>query len=84
MQFGGEIKEKGCRYELKVTDPKDLNRSVIKSDNAAIFIPELELEIPAKTQRGTINTIGAYQMLLVAGAEGWKLVVGTEDCPPGV
>lgn len=41
-----------------MTEPRDLNRSVIKSDYASIFIPELDLEIPSKTQRGTINTIG--------------------------
>lgn len=60
MQFGGELKEKGCRYELKVTQPSDMNRSVIKSDYASVFIPELELEIPAKTQRGSISTIGKH------------------------
>ena len=62
VQFGGEIREQGCRYELRVTEAKDLNRSVIKSDNGAILIPELELEIPAKTQRGSVNTIeGVFQ-----------------------
>lgn len=30
---------------------------MVKSDNATISIPELELEIPPETQKGTLNTI---------------------------
>jgi hypothetical protein len=29
----------------------------VKSDTATIYIPELELEIPPQTQRGSLNTI---------------------------
>lgn len=34
-----------------------MDRQVVKSDNATISIPELELEIPPETQKGTLNTI---------------------------
>ena len=57
VQFGGELQMKGCRYTLKVTKEEDLNRQLIKSDYASVHIPEIDLEIPAKTQRGAINTI---------------------------
>ena len=30
---------------------------VVKSDSATVFIPELEFEIPAETQKGTITTL---------------------------
>jgi zinc finger protein len=69
VQFGGAIQEQGCRYELKVTEAADLNRQVIKSDNGAIFIPELELEIPAKTQRGSVNTIEGVLQATVEGLQ---------------
>ena len=57
VQFGGELQLKGCRYTLKVTKEEDLNRQLIKSDYASVYIPEIDLEIPPKTQRGSINTI---------------------------
>jgi zinc finger protein len=34
-----------------------LNRQVIKSDSASLFIPSLDFEIPPGTQRGTISTL---------------------------
>ena len=39
-----------------------MNRSVVKSEHATIRIPELDLEIPPETQKGSINTIeGLFQ-----------------------
>jgi zinc finger protein len=57
VTFGGEIQPQGCVYELKVTKAEDMDRQLIKSDSAIIRIPELDLEIPAMTQRGAISTI---------------------------
>lgn len=37
-----------------------MNRSVVKSEYATIRIPELELEIPPQTQKGTINTVEGF------------------------
>ena len=36
---------------------QDLNRTVVKSDSASVLIPSLEFEIPARTQRGSLNTV---------------------------
>ncbi|CAM9344650.1 unnamed protein product [Phaeothamnion confervicola] len=55
--FGGELQEKGCRFELAVISVDDLNRQVIKSDYATISFPDIEFEIPPRTQRGEITTI---------------------------
>lgn len=38
---------------LRVTDLVDLNRQVVKSEYAEIEIPELDLNIPPKTQAGS-------------------------------
>lgn len=69
VQFGGELREQGCRFELKVTEPADLNRQVIKSDSGKILIPELELEIPSKTQRGSVNTIEGVLQATIDGLQ---------------
>ncbi len=37
-----------------------MNRQVVKAPSAVITIPELSLEIPAGTQRGSLNTIEVY------------------------
>ncbi|KDO34315.1 hypothetical protein SPRG_19130 [Saprolegnia parasitica CBS 223.65] len=57
IQFGGSIQEKGVRMELLVENREDLNRQLIKSDTASVYFPEIDFEVPAKTQQGTINTI---------------------------
>eukprot|EP01033_Poteriospumella_lacustris_P013141 gene13141-9409_t len=49
--------EKGCVYELTVTTERDINRQIVKSDSASIYIRELDFEIPAGTQKGSINTL---------------------------
>jgi len=62
VQYGGVIQEKGVRYSLRVTKPEDMNRQVIKSDHAVITIPDIELEIPSETQKGSLNTIEGVLM----------------------
>ena len=37
-----------------------MNRNVVKSEYATIKIPELDLEIPAITQKGSINTVEGF------------------------
>lgn len=62
VSFGGEIQLKGCSYTLEVTEPKDLNRQLIKSDSASVLLPGLEFEIPPHTQKGEISTIEGFLM----------------------
>jgi len=57
IQYGGSFQEKGIRYTFKVKNKEDLNRQVVKSDYATIIIPEIQLEIPSDTQKGSLNTI---------------------------
>jgi len=49
VQFGGKIADFGIKYECKVVNFVSMNRSVVKSENATIRIPELDLEIPPET-----------------------------------
>jgi zinc finger protein len=52
-----EVQPKGSRIAFTASTQEDLNRRIIKSKHAVIEIKELELTIPAMTQRGTMTTI---------------------------
>eukprot|EP00752_Nemacystus_decipiens_P011158 g9914.t1 len=54
--FGGELQEKGCKFELRVNSAEDLNRQVIKSDFATVTFQEIEFEIPPR-QKGEVTTV---------------------------
>ncbi|MPC90484.1 Zinc finger protein ZPR1 [Portunus trituberculatus] len=48
----GRWQEKGVRYQLQVRDERDLSRQVVKSGEATVCIPEVELEIPPNKEKG--------------------------------
>lgn len=57
VTFGGAFGPKRVRYELQVSNSSDLDRQVVKSEFATLCIPELELEIPPQTQKGSLSTV---------------------------
>jgi len=67
VQFGGKLGDTGVKYELKVVDEDGMNRSIVKSEFATIRIPELELEIPAQTQKGSIKTVEGFLLTTIEG-----------------
>ncbi len=67
VQFSGKLADTGVHYTYKVTDPKALNRSVVKSEFATIRIPEIDFEIPPITQKGSVNTIEGFLMKSIEG-----------------
>src|SRR3989338_1446958 len=69
VQSTGTIQEQGEKLTLTVSNLKDLNRQVIKSDSCTVFAPSLGLEIPSTTQRGTLNTV---EGILKVAAEGLR------------
>lgn len=56
VQEAAEISERGVQYELEVTSPADLQRTVVLSAYASLRIPEVELEAPA-SGRGRFTTV---------------------------
>ena len=52
IESANKIQDRGVRYKLTVRDSKDMNRELVKSDNALFQIPVLDFEIPVKTQKG--------------------------------
>lgn len=57
IQSANAIQDLGCTYTLKVDPKKDLNRQIVKTDATVIKIPELDFEIPPKSQKGSLTTI---------------------------
>ncbi|KAK4241376.1 ZPR1 zinc-finger domain-containing protein [Achaetomium macrosporum] len=47
IQPAGTFQLKGARYELRLTDMADFERTVVKSDTATVKFIELDLEVPA-------------------------------------
>ena len=45
----------------------NMNRNVVKSETATIRIPELDLEIPSPTQKGTIKTVEGFLAKTIEG-----------------
>jgi len=64
VSFTGAFGEQGIKYTLVVAkgDLQALSRQVVKSDSAVVTVPELELEIPAATHKGSITTVEGLLM----------------------
>ena len=52
IQSGERIQNKGITIECSITQEKDMNRQVIKSDYATVKIPELDFEMPPQSKQG--------------------------------
>lgn len=63
IQSAGEIQQKGCKFELRLTSPLDLERQVVKSDTCVVKFIELDIEIPSGKGRLT-NVEGLLTMML--------------------
>lgn len=57
VKTGGEISALGRRVTLKVTDPEDLKRDILKSETCGLVIPELNLDLTPGTLGGRFTTI---------------------------
>lgn len=57
VKTGGEVPEKGRKITLKVENPEDLARDVLKSESAALHCPELQLRVEPGTLGGRFTTI---------------------------
>lgn len=57
VKTGGAIPEKGRRISLKVDDPEDLARDILKSETCGLTVPELHLDLTPGTLGGRFTTI---------------------------
>lgn len=82
IQSAGRIQDQGVCYSLKVRTKQDLNREVVKADSATTRIPELDFEIPAFTQKGSLSTVEGLLDRAIAGLEQDQ--PGRRAADPGV
>lgn len=57
VKAGGPISEKGKRIILKITEPEDLSRDILKSETCGLSIPEINLELTQGTLGGRFTTV---------------------------
>lgn len=69
LQPAATVQPMGVRFELQVRTKEDLNRQVVKTKDAVVTVPDVELEIPARTQEGSITTVEGLLQRAVAGLE---------------
>lgn len=74
IQSANAIQDLGCTYTLKVDPKKDLNRQIVKTDATVIKIPELDFEIPPKSQKGSLTTIEGVITRAADGLEQYQPV----------
>ncbi|XP_053622866.1 zinc finger protein ZPR1 [Plodia interpunctella] len=67
IQPGGAFAEMGIRWKLRVEHPSDLSRQLVKSDYTSIRIPEIDLEIPAQSQKGEVTTVEGVLSRVMTG-----------------
>jgi len=52
------LQENGIKYSFSMSEKKDLQRNIVRSEHCTILIPELEFEIPVSTtNKGIFTTI---------------------------
>ncbi|CAM9761919.1 unnamed protein product [Lampetra fluviatilis] len=57
VKSGGAIEPLGTRITLRVTDPSDMTRDLLKSETCAVRIPELEFELGMGALGGKFTTL---------------------------
>jgi len=57
VKVGGGIASQGRRITLRVTDPSDLTRDVLKSETCTLKIPELDFEAQLTSNGGKFTTV---------------------------
>ncbi|KAF3904675.1 hypothetical protein ABW21_db0208039 [Orbilia brochopaga] len=57
VKTGGAVPSNGRRLTLKVTDPSDLARDILKSETCALSIPEIRLDLTPGTLGGRFTTL---------------------------
>ncbi|XP_041030414.1 zinc finger protein ZPR1 isoform X1 [Carcharodon carcharias] len=57
VKSGGATEPLGTKITLRITDPSDMSRDLLKSETCSIFIPELEFELGMGILGGKFTTL---------------------------
>lgn len=69
IQPAGEVEPNGCRIQLEIIRPDDLNRRIVKSDRTSVKFVQLDFEIPASSQKGEVTTVESIINRSIAGLQ---------------
>jgi len=67
IQSAGEIQQKGCKFELRLTSLPDFARQVVKSDSGVVKFIELDIEVPAG--RGQLTNVEGLLSMIIEDLE---------------
>jgi len=81
VKAGGGIEAKGKKITLRLTDPTDLSRDVLKSETCSILIPELEFEMGGHALGGRFTTIEGLMANMLESVEQNSLFGGDGVAP---
>ncbi|CAF1020029.1 unnamed protein product [Brachionus calyciflorus] len=73
VKSGSGISDKGIRYVLKITEPSDMSRDLLKSEDASFEIPELDFFVNSGTLGGKFTTIEGIIKNACEQLENWCL-----------
>ncbi|CAD5224775.1 unnamed protein product [Bursaphelenchus okinawaensis] len=79
LQSGEPVQEFGTEIVLHVKEQSDLNRTVVKSEYASLAVPELELEVPFKSQPGEVTTVEGVLRRVVEGLSQDQILRRIQD-----
>ncbi|KAF9541817.1 hypothetical protein EC957_002652 [Mortierella hygrophila] len=57
VKAGGPVSDFGKRIILKIEDPEDMSRDILKSETCGLSIPEIDLELNSGTLGGRFTTV---------------------------
>ncbi|KAG0231429.1 nucleolar zinc-finger protein [Actinomortierella wolfii] len=57
VKAGGPVSDRGKKITLKIEDPEDMSRDILKSETCGLEIPEIDLELNAGTLGGRFTTV---------------------------
>ena len=84
VKAGGGIEEKGKKITLRVTDPTDMSRDVLKSETCSILIPDLEFEMGGHALGGRFTTIEGLMDNIIESVEQNSIWGGSDGVAPDV
>lgn len=84
VKAGGGIEAKGKKISLRVTDPTDMSRDVLKSETCSILIPDLEFEMGGHALGGRFTTIEGLMDNIIESVEQNSIWGGSDGVAPDV
>uniref|UniRef100_A0A915MRE1 Zinc finger ZPR1-type domain-containing protein n=1 Tax=Meloidogyne javanica TaxID=6303 RepID=A0A915MRE1_MELJA len=64
VKSGGVTQDKGIRLSLRIKEPVDLKRDLLKSDTCSVHIPEIDTEVGAGILCGRFTTVEGLLMAI--------------------